>query len=552
MASTVGAAAGQALGCWFVTYLIFAHCYVWWNWNATSGLMMKDENDDDNTLIPINPPKEEEQDPLIKYNLTREELDNLLELTPLEPIELIPLLEEPQPPQPNDETHMETDAMEQQLQQLERQVEQAELELQEAHREAQAMQQQIDVLQGAVQELTDAHDELLATNQASRIWHEQLQPQRDNLPRLSDGTRHSPILGKALSRVSDLTELQPADELHDHFDSIFQGLDSLLLLRLDDSNDDDDNDNYDAVMNDVSWSQFTRMLRKEYPAKENKKGQNPESICRALGGDDDDDDEDDDDDLSPPENAVTQKELDDRMQALESMLEKSYDEHDVPLIFETSRRKMEAHVASLVEQWAANVQQYAQDTIVAELSPILDPGSQKQKRASTAAYEQGYDDEGNDDDDDEEEEEDEGHCIRLEQVESLLEAGLRAVERKQDLRRSLLTAMAMEGIDTSRVILDAVLEDNDDDDGQGSPTREMDITWRQVLDRPLTKVVAQSWLPFVVDVIGGYNDSLDSWLDQTVPVDALISGQTLRQLLEFAGQYPLPKSMMDWFVTPRR
>ena len=114
-------------------------------------------------------------------------------------------------------------------------------------------------------------------------------------------------------------------------------------------------------------------------------------------------------------------------------------------------------------------------------------------------------------------------------MESILQAGLFALEPNKDLNNSLLESLAKHGVDKNGIIMDAVIEEDDMEPYRWRESgdhltaargavwdKEFRFTWRQILDRPLTKTVANSLLPWMSDAIGGYSDALDQWLDQNI------------------------------------
>jgi len=301
------------------------------------------------------------------------------------------------------------------------------------------------------------------------------------------------------------------------------------------------------VPENISWSDVTRVFRRtDYPSKQQQHGRNdPETVCTAASMQKLlEDEEEEEDDI--PADAVTKEDVEEHLQELKSLLLESYEENNFPLVLREGQKRLRAQLNQILDEWATKVETLAQETFVQEQAKLLKPldtgKDKKQKLASTTPKARVVETEDTDD----------SNCLSPQQIETILEAGWQAVERRQDLRRALLTAMSLEGLDTSRIILDAVLSDDMPTGVKTATPSDIQLTWRQVLDRPWTKEVTQSWLPWVVDVIGGYHDGLDQWLDQTIPVEELTSGTTLRQLLDRAGQYPLSSSMMEWFLSSQQ
>jgi len=516
MASSVIGAIVRAVLFWVFFYIALAHCYVYWNWNATDGsAAVGVDHQSQASILPI----EVKNEPEPQFNFTEGELEELLSVTPLERVELIDINSDPVPE--------ELSPVEDKRLELREEMDEAGNSLKATHDEIKRLKQQISALEQANKELTSATDDMKGkiNSSESGVWEEVVSIKKvweDMMPSFSRGRRRSQAaanLGLFLEEVADLSSLKTITELNEKFDEMISALDKQVTFA-----------------HETSWQEMTQVLRGDYPSKHiEQELRNPRSVCSDIP-------DVQSDGTIDYNNAPTEDYVLEEIDEIRRMWYESYEENEVPLILPGGRESLLQFRDQLIERWAQKAEEKAKQILEEKISELSEPDLEK--KAADKKKQQ----------DQQRQTKIPGSCIRISQAESLIEAGLQAVERKQDLRRAILTAMSFEGIDTSKVILDAILEDEEDAAflaaaAMSENMDEMHFTWRQVLDRPLTKSVTQSWLPFFLDVIGGYNDHLDQWLDQKVPVEALASGKTLSDILDFAGQYPLPPTVQKWFLS---
>lgn len=107
------------------------------------------------------------------------------------------------------------------------------------------------------------------------------------------------------------------------------------------------------------------------------------------------------------------------------------------------------------------------------------------------------------------------NCIRATALVPWIDAGLEALSRRKDTRPALLHQLALDSLDTSEIILDAVLED--DDTATLSKIQPSDkVSLRQWLGTPVMMGLAPAVLDVFLDLVSGYNDYLDELLDSFV------------------------------------
>ena len=130
-----------------------------------------------------------------------------------------------------------------------------------------------------------------------------------------------------------------------------------------------------------------------------------------------------------------------------------------------------------------------------------------------------------------------------------LQAGLEALYRKQDMRLALLQALQEDGIDTSRILLDANLDDDDDQQDLAQQQQTPPVTLRQLLDQP-TLHEWSVWVDRFLDWISGRHDGLDDILDKYLSIapvsdadDRPVGRALVALLLRQAGRVKIPPAV---------
>ncbi|KAL7571856.1 hypothetical protein ACA910_002932 [Epithemia clementina (nom. ined.)] len=642
--ATVIGACGRALLSWIILYVVLLHTFVYYNWNATDGsypdgsplaMVVKQDpttpfpqktkqnestNDDDSdNATDICLPNEEnlnetsvvleEQDeddllPTWIALMDEEELALLLAEEPLEALSLVELddstsLPEPVQPIPDRRDELQTSIaqiqallqqqqeemewLQQQLPKLQAVTEKAEQivhrhqqQLLLAEREEEAGQVILDdeskttiwqrvrvKTQQWQSELGGDDNESLHNRNRffAKVFQQQQEEEDESSFRPSVAAE---LWSQELRRITDWSlQLETREQVNEFVESLLETLDH-------------------QVQNapHISWRQLTQALRlNDSPSKTASPIACPKQleICdqqhRLL------EEEKQKVAVIPEENAaapLTEQDVLDKLDEIRSLIHQSHDVEQLrqqkndkgtawfPVVLPESQERLSNFFGESKEWWMGEATFEIRESWVHQVQEV--------ERQQNEELEQ--DEDGENDAD--------GNCVTTEDVHALWHAGLVAVERQQDLNRALLTTLAQQGVDTSHVILDAILPESQsaldrmlaDHHGDfieharvsGVPAvwdGEMPFTWRQVLDRPWTKTVTKSWLPWLIDAIGGYNDALDEWLDQTIPssltktmgdgqervVDE--TGEILyEQVLKLAGQYPLPRVVLEqWLAT---
>lgn len=112
-------------------------------------------------------------------------------------------------------------------------------------------------------------------------------------------------------------------------------------------------------------------------------------------------------------------------------------------------------------------------------------------------------------------------CVLTQSVVPWVEVGLDALERKKDVQAALLHRLAMENIDTSRIILDADLDDSFSSVNAAKLRQKLarpqqTVSLRRLLAMSVTTQFAPTIVDGVLDLVSGYNDALDQVLDSII------------------------------------
>lgn len=127
-------------------------------------------------------------------------------------------------------------------------------------------------------------------------------------------------------------------------------------------------------------------------------------------------------------------------------------------------------------------------------------------------------------------------CASQQDVISMMDEGLDALQRRLDLRRVLKKYLLSNyrEIDESELILDAVL------DPPSQPLQEKKtVNLRHVLDTPLLKE-SSKWIDGIVDMLGGYSDVFDQFVDKSAANDSSVGQSLISKIQTLAGKVELP------------
>ena len=128
-------------------------------------------------------------------------------------------------------------------------------------------------------------------------------------------------------------------------------------------------------------------------------------------------------------------------------------------------------------------------------------------------------------------------CVSQQDIEELMDEGLEALKRRQDLRRVLIRSVLskFDDVDKQDLILDAPL----DAPRQPVTTAPSTINLRQVMDVPLLKEV-ESWIDLALDHVGGHFDSLDQLVDKLAADESSVGKVLISKLQTLAGKIDIP------------
>lgn len=127
-------------------------------------------------------------------------------------------------------------------------------------------------------------------------------------------------------------------------------------------------------------------------------------------------------------------------------------------------------------------------------------------------------------------------CVSQQDVEELMDEGLEALKRRQDLRRVLIRSVLSKfEVNKQDLILDAPL----DAPKQPVATAPSTINLRQVMDVPLLKEM-ESWIDLALDHVGGHFDSLDQLVDKLAADESSVGKVLISKLQTLAGKIDIP------------
>ena len=135
-------------------------------------------------------------------------------------------------------------------------------------------------------------------------------------------------------------------------------------------------------------------------------------------------------------------------------------------------------------------------------------------------------------------------CLEESQLVEMMDEGLLALHKRADLRSVLIQKVAELVPTAKEVILDMDLP-------MPQPKRGVEkekINLRNVLDSQLLEK-ASTWVDKLVELCGGYHDSLDQYFD-SIAGDRSVGRSIVSKLLREAGKVdiPLPKTLVDKYL----
>ena len=556
MAQTISGAIGRALLVWIISYAAITLFFTYFNVNATDGSYPLDDTQNSSSNVSTTTPlgvaetdgrgsdssSEAGLDDLPAWvmDLNEEELALLLAEEPLEELELVAVNTDPFP----EAVEPLSNERRQELRQF---IQERDSSMEIHKQELEWMKEQLGPLEEALRHVEQTRQELQQRTDSAEdnIWqvveskiHQWGEEYRQKQVGKGTNSLAADRFQQSLSRVSTLSRYQTNDDVHHHFQRL---LDSLQYQI----------ENADTV----SWKELTESLRpnnNRYPAMTSS----PVACPERLEGCELDPNELVEEDENETETAIvddqtilTEEYLMEKIDGLRNMMLQAHDPSKCPVVLPEWQQSWSDFQVALTEEW------YNRAT-----GQIRDSWDRQVRDHEERQHEDPrVDDESNDSD-----------CVERQQVESIVQAGLFALERNEDLNHALLESLAQQGVDTNRIILDAVIEEdhtmetrwweNRDhlaEAGGAVYDKEFQFTWRQIFDRPLTKTVAHSWLPWMIDAIGGYNEALDEWLDQwldegtssvftndddiTDPTGVFLH----KYILDLAGKYALPPTVLE-------
>jgi hypothetical protein len=254
----------------------------------------------------------------------------------------------------------------------------------------------------------------------------------------------------------------------------------------------------------LNWSAVNQVLQENYPEKVSQV-----SACAAKLSQDSDSAKDVD------TTAVTVDDLVVRQDEIKAIWDTVYEDgRPLPLYGDGSIGQLEAQREELVQGWLQRVRASFDEALETAERAAADQQSMSPEQASDNAKKQST-------------------CAKTDDILAILEAGLDAVHRKKDLRESLRVALSARKSDMANVILDAVLPL---DNPRPSIEDSRSVSLRHYLDTSVLRHDVPSLIQKVLDLVGGYYDSVDQIID-SLPEN--VGEASVEYLLDAAGQFDL-------------
>lgn len=127
-----------------------------------------------------------------------------------------------------------------------------------------------------------------------------------------------------------------------------------------------------------------------------------------------------------------------------------------------------------------------------------------------------------------------GSCVDEEDILGIVEEGLLALQMHADLRNVLRKKIVELDPSASTIILDADLPPPT----PKIPARDS-MNLRQIIETPIVFKLAGA-IDIFVEMVGGYNDQLDQWLDSVAGGRKSVGEMVVRQFLEESGKLEIP------------
>eukprot|EP00977_Amphora_coffeiformis_P016918 scaffold5364_cov164-Amphora_coffeaeformis.AAC.16 len=313
-----------------------------------------------------------------------------------------------------------------------------------------------------------------------------------------------------LASISDLGDIGNTKDLQKAFSSVSEAMDTYL----------------EEAGESTQWASINQLFRDaSYPDKASKV-----SACPVIPDNDvkeedspakEENSESADEEANKDTPAATEEDVAARQNEIRAVWEALYEDRVLP-VSDGEIKRLEKVRQGLVDKWMQRVQE------------SLDDALDKVELAIAEAQRDAVDDEGLVTEVvGEDEEGTNAKCAKTDDVLAVIEAGIDAVHRKQNLQEALRQAMSDRDRGLGDVILDADLPL-----GESRPQAMGPSTLRQYLDSALLTHDVPQLIHAIVDLAGGYHDELDKLID-SLPEN--VGEVAVQHVLDTAGSVNLSK-----------
>ena len=296
-----------------------------------------------------------------------------------------------------------------------------------------------------------------------------------------------------LLRTADLAEISDTDDLRVAFTSATESMKKFLH----------------EAQGEPRWAAVNDLLRQSYPPKRSQVSSCPD-IPEEKQDEEAENIESNEPEVDILEGPIlTKADVDALLGEIRTARDSLYEKDRPLLVSDDEMKRLENVRQKMTGEWMQRVQQ------------ALDEALENVELALVSAQEHATDQAGRDED------HKDANCAGKADVLEVLEAGIEALYRKQDMQEALRLAMIDADPSLKDVILDADLPL-----GENLPQVSLPVTLRQYLDTEILVHDVPGWIHALVDAVGGHSDAIDNFVD-TLPDNC---GEAfVQEVLDLAG-----------------
>lgn len=358
------------------------------------------------------------------------------------------------------------------------------------------------LLQQSLDDMIQTLDNLVEKQKNLENLENEVSLLTENLVIFRDGTEApEQVLGyfEGLAAVPDLGEIKNLPDLKRAFTLVIDGLDK-QMNRVD----------------EVEWSALNRLFAGiKHPERVSEMTACPE-IPEQNKEEEKEEPKSDVTITQTNETVLTEEDLVARQEEIRAIWDQVYEDKPLP-VTDNEIKRLENVRQKLVDAWLVQVQA-SYDKSIDSLEEAIANALETMPDEETVEEEPVHED---------------VNCAKTNDVLAVLETGIEAMYRKQDLQEALQKAMSARDPELRNVILDADLPM-----GESRPEIVGPATLRQYLDVAMLTHDVPGWIHGLLDLTGGHWDVLDNAIDR-LPENA--GEVAVKNVLVHAGKYDLDR-----------